>query len=165
MPLKLCTFRASTILSPMQYLDWILDLTLHHALNTSTWQGKYPRLHELVVCKSQWRGDNQSLNSVGDCWRMTRWYSVVKKLSKNDKYSTQLVGNTRLLCKNNKLVIPVAHQHKAVSWYHHYLQHNTSWRDPLRCNYWKGMHHTIRSHVITVEHGKLTSNRNISMVN
>ena len=33
---ELCTFRTSAILSPMQFLEWILDLTLHPAFNTST---------------------------------------------------------------------------------------------------------------------------------
>ena len=40
-----------------------------------------------------------------------------------DKYSTHLVENTDVLCKDGKMVIPVALQHRAVSWYHHYLQH------------------------------------------
>ena len=45
----------------------------------------------------------------------------LKKL--NDQYSTQLVGNTEVLYKDEKMVIPAALQHHAVSWYHHYLQH------------------------------------------
>ena len=48
---------------------------------------------------------------------------VLKKLCKIEKYSTQLVENTPVLCKNGKMVIPKLHQHRAVSWYHHYLQH------------------------------------------
>ena len=48
---------------------------------------------------------------------------VLKKLSKTDKYSTQLVEDTQVLCKNGKMVIPKVLQHRAVSWYHHYLQH------------------------------------------
>ncbi len=31
---------------------------------------------------------------------------VLKKLSKTDKYSTQLVENTQVLCKDDKVVIP-----------------------------------------------------------
>ena len=48
---------------------------------------------------------------------------VLKKLSKTDKYFTHLVEDTQVLCKNDKMVIPKVLQHRAVSWYHHYLQH------------------------------------------
>ena len=45
----------------------------------------------------------------------------LKKL--NGQYSMQLVANTELLCKDGKIVVTAALQHRAVSWYHHYLQH------------------------------------------
>ena len=48
---------------------------------------------------------------------------VLKKLTKMEKYSTHLVENTEVLCKDGKTVIPKVLQHRAVSWYHHYLQH------------------------------------------
>ena len=48
---------------------------------------------------------------------------VLKKLTKMEKYSTHLVENTEVLCKNGKMVIPKVLQRRAVSWYHHYLQH------------------------------------------
>jgi hypothetical protein len=35
----------------------------------------------------------------------------------------QLLEDTKVLCKNGKLVIPASLQHRAVAWYHHYLQH------------------------------------------
>ena len=35
----------------------------------------------------------------------------------------QLVENTKVLCKNGKMVIPKSLQKHAVAWYHHYLQH------------------------------------------
>eukprot|EP00804_Cyclotella_cryptica_P022816 CCRYP_005020-RA/>CCRYP_005020-RA protein AED:0.34 eAED:0.34 QI:0/-1/0/1/-1/1/1/0/304 len=38
-----------------------------------------------------------------------------------DQYSTQLVESTQLLCKDRKMVISKELQHRAVSWYHHYL--------------------------------------------
>eukprot|EP00804_Cyclotella_cryptica_P019465 CCRYP_006637-RA/>CCRYP_006637-RA protein AED:0.42 eAED:0.42 QI:0/-1/0/1/-1/1/1/0/102 len=38
-------------------------------------------------------------------------------------YSTQLVENITVLCKNGKMVIPKSLQHRAVAWFHHYLQH------------------------------------------
>ena len=38
-------------------------------------------------------------------------------------YLTHLVENTKVLCKDSKLVIPKCLQHCAVVWFHHYLQH------------------------------------------
>ncbi len=35
----------------------------------------------------------------------------------------QLIEDTKVLCKNGKLIIPASLQYRAVSWYHHYLQH------------------------------------------
>jgi hypothetical protein len=40
--------------------------------------------------------------------------AVLKKLHKNDKYSTQLVEDTELLCKDGKMVIPNVLQNPAV---------------------------------------------------
>jgi hypothetical protein len=34
-----------------------------------------------------------------------------------------LIENTKVLCKNGKIIIPPSVRHRAVSWYHHYLQH------------------------------------------
>ena len=34
-----------------------------------------------------------------------------------------LIENTKVLCKNGKLVIPTPLQKQVVQWYHHYLQH------------------------------------------
>jgi hypothetical protein len=45
--------------------------------------------------------------------------AVLKKLSKTDKYSTQSVENTQVICKDGKMVIPKVLQNRAVSWYHH----------------------------------------------
>ena len=76
--------------------------------------------------------------------------TVLKKLSKTDKYSTQLIEDTHVLCKDGKMVIPRVLQHRAVHWYHHYLQHpgHTCLKETLHtAMYWKGMQTTIRSHV------------------
>ena len=35
----------------------------------------------------------------------------------------QLIENTKVPCKEDKIVIPASLQHRAVSWYRHYLQH------------------------------------------
>ena len=74
----------------------------------------------------------------------------MNKLAKKEKYTFQLVENTKVLCKDGKLVIPNDLQHRAISWYHHYLQHPGSTRleETIRASmYWKGMRPTIRSYV------------------
>ncbi len=48
------------------------------------------------------------------------------------------------------MVIPKALQHRAVSWYHHYLQHpgHTRLKETLRsAMYWKGMRNSVRKYV------------------
>jgi hypothetical protein len=35
----------------------------------------------------------------------------------------QLIEDTKVLCKNDKQIIPASLWHRAVRWYHHYLQH------------------------------------------
>ena len=75
--------------------------------------------------------------------------AVLKKLSKHDKYSNQLVEDTQLLCKDGKTVIPTVLQNKALSWYHHYFRHpgHTHLEETLHAvMYWKGMRHPIQSH-------------------
>jgi hypothetical protein len=58
----------------------------------------------------------------------------------------QLVEDTKVLCKNGKLIIPTSLRHRAVAWYHHYLQHpgHSRLEETMRSvMYWKGMHTTI----------------------
>jgi hypothetical protein len=62
----------------------------------------------------------------------------------------RLVEDTKVLCKNGKLIIPASLQHRAVAWYHHYLQHpgHSRLKETMRyVMYWKGMHTTIRRYV------------------
>jgi hypothetical protein len=64
----------------------------------------------------------------------------------------QLVEDTKVLCKNGKLIIPTSLRHRAVAWYHHYLQHPgpSHLKETMRSvMYWKGMHTTttIRRYV------------------
>jgi hypothetical protein len=62
----------------------------------------------------------------------------------------QLVEDTKVLCKNDKLIILASLQHRAVAWYHHYLQHpdHSRLEETMRSvMYWKGMHYTIRRYV------------------
>ncbi len=66
----------------------------------------------------------------------------------------QLIEDTKVLCKNGKLMIPKLLRHRAVSWYHHYLQHPGHLRleEMMRSvMYWKGMRTTIRKYVKTCQ--------------
>ena len=57
-------------------------------------------------------------------------------------YTTQLVQNTKVLCKDGKMVIPQSLKKCAVACYHHYLQHpgNTHLEETFRLSmYWKGL--------------------------
>ena len=45
------------------------------------------------------------------------------KLTTEEGYTTQLVENIKVLCKDGKLVIPKDLQDRVAAWYHHYLQH------------------------------------------
>ncbi len=54
----------------------------------------------------------------------------------------QLIEDTKVLCKKGKLIIPASLQHRAVAWYHHYLQHPGHLRleETMRSvMYWKGI--------------------------
>ncbi len=55
-----------------------------------------------------------------------------------------------MLCKGEKLIIPASLQHRAVSWYHHYLQqpgHLRLGKTMRPMMYWKDMHNTILSYI------------------
>ena len=62
-------------------------------------------------------------------------------------YTTKLVENTKVLCKNDKMVIPKSLQKRSVAWYHHYLQHpRTTCLEETLCflMYWKGLRKTVQ---------------------
>jgi hypothetical protein len=46
-----------------------------------------------------------------------------KATALKEKYEKTLTENTQVFCKNGKLVIPRSLQHRAISWFYHYLQH------------------------------------------
>ncbi len=50
-------------------------------------------------------------------------YFTQNAITPNEDIHFQLIGDTQVLCKIDKLVIPASLQHRAVSRYHHYLQH------------------------------------------
>jgi hypothetical protein len=57
-----------------------------------------------------------------------------------------LIKDTKVLWKNGKIMIPTSLRHRAVSWYHHYLQHpgHLCLEETMRSMmYWKGMRTTI----------------------
>jgi hypothetical protein len=71
---------------------------------------------------------------------------VLKNLSIADKHSTHLVEDSQVLWKDGKIATPNVLQCRAVSWYHHYLQHpgHTGLEEMLHAAiYWKGMRNTI----------------------
>jgi hypothetical protein len=62
----------------------------------------------------------------------------------------QLIDDTKVLCKNDKLIISASLRHRAVSWYHHYLKHtgHSHLKETMKSvMYWKGMLNTIRSYI------------------
>ncbi len=65
-----------------------------------------------------------------------------------------LIEDTKVLCKNGKVIIPTSLRHRAVSWYHHDLQHpgHLHLEELMRSvMYWKGMHTAIRRYVKTCQ--------------
>jgi hypothetical protein len=74
----------------------------------------------------------------------------LNKMTDKHGYTVQLVENTKILCKNGKMVIPKSLQHRTVAWYHHYLQHHGKMHlEVTLCllMYWKGLRKTVQSHV------------------
>jgi hypothetical protein len=64
------------------------------------------------------------------------------------------IEDTKVLCKNGKLIIPTSLRHKTVSWYHHHLQHpgHSHLEETMRSMmYWKGMRTAIRGYLNTCQ--------------
>jgi hypothetical protein len=62
----------------------------------------------------------------------------------------QLIEDTKVLCKDGKLIIPKSLRHRAVSWCHNYLQHprHSCLKKTMRsAMFWKGMCTTIWRYV------------------
>ena len=75
---------------------------------------------------------------------------AIKQLKTSEKYKVLLIEDTSVLCRDGKLVIPKSLQHRAVSWYHHYLQHpgHSRLEETMKAAmYWTGMRNTVRSYV------------------
>jgi hypothetical protein len=66
----------------------------------------------------------------------------------------QLIEDTKVLCKNGKVIIPISLCQWAVKWYHHYLQHpgHSRLEETMRSMmYWKGMRTTIQRYAKTCQ--------------
>ncbi len=77
------------------------------------------------------------------------YYKKNARMPKKD-VCLQLIEDTKVLCKNGKLIIPTSLQHRAVAWYHHYLQHpgHSCLKETMRSlMYWKGIGTTIRRYI------------------
>jgi hypothetical protein len=77
------------------------------------------------------------------------YYKKNARMTKEDM-CLQYIEDTKVLCKNIQLVIPKSLQHKAVAWYHHYLQHpgHSCHEETMRSvMYWKGMRTNIRRYI------------------
>jgi hypothetical protein len=63
-----------------------------------------------------------------------------------------LIEDTKVTRKNGKIIIPTSLRHRAVSWYHHYLQHpgHSCLEGMMRSViYWKGMRTNIQRYLKT----------------
>ncbi len=95
------------------------------------------------------------LTKIADAQRKDQELKVnFKKNAKRPQkdMSLHLIEDTKVLCKNGKLMIPASLRHRAVSWYHCYVQHpgHPHLEEMMRSMmYWKGMRTTIRRYVKT----------------
>jgi hypothetical protein len=77
------------------------------------------------------------------------YYKKNARMPKKDM-CFHFIEDTKVLCNKGKPMIPASLQHRAVAWYHHYLQHSghLCLKETMRSvMYWKGMHNTIWRHV------------------
>ena len=57
---------------------------------------------------------------IAEAWQQD---NNLKIEAAKEGYSTHLVKNIEVLCKQGKMVLPKCLQHHTVAWFHHYLQH------------------------------------------
>ncbi len=98
-----------------------------------------------------------TLTKIADAQRKDRelkaYFKKNAKMPQTD-IGLHLIEDTKVLCKNEKLVIPTSLRHRAVSWYYHYLQHpgHLCLEEKMRSvMYWDGMHTTIQRYVKTCQ--------------
>ena len=94
-----------------------------------------------------------TLPEIADAQRKDRELKVYFKknaIMPHKDMVIQFIEDTKVLCKNGKVIIPTPLRRRAVKWYHHYLQHpgHTRLEETMRSvMYWKGMRTTIRKYV------------------
>jgi hypothetical protein len=77
------------------------------------------------------------------------YFKISAKMPQKD-ICLHLIEDTKVLCKIGKIDVPMSLRHRAVSWYHHYLQHPEHLhleRTMRSMMYWKGMRTTIQRYV------------------
>jgi hypothetical protein len=82
------------------------------------------------------------------------FYSIETQKMPQKDIGLHLIEDTKVLRKNGKLIIPTSLRHRAVTWYHHYLQHpgHSRLEEMMRSvMYWKGMPTTIRRYIKTCQ--------------
>jgi hypothetical protein len=67
----------------------------------------------------------------------------VHNLTRDPKYTSQLVENAQALCKGTAMVLPTALWHRAIHRYHHYLPATHLKETLCAAMYWKGMQNII----------------------
>jgi hypothetical protein len=94
----------------------------HYMMHALTEESTYTHQHQInMVFANRSEEDVIYPLTVKEIAQAQKDDTVLKKLSKTDKHSTQLVEDTQGLCKDGKMVIPKVLQCRAVSRYHHYL--------------------------------------------
>ena len=120
----------------------------HHietAKETGVSQANYTELMNLVFANCSKENSIYPLTTREIAQSQSKDAQLVA-LTTQDGYSTKLVENIKILCKDGKLVIPKDLQDQAVAWYHHYLQHPGSMHlEETLCSAtsWKGMQYTV----------------------
>ena len=120
---------------------------LEHTHNNSTSNHEESMTHVFANCSDEEEIYPLTVKEIAEAQNKDK---TIKELRILEKYEMLLIENTQILCKDGKLVIPKSLQHRAVSWYHHYLQHpgHTRLEETMRAAMdWKGMRTTIRSYV------------------
>ncbi|MGL5963100.1 MAG: hypothetical protein ACRCZ2_01680, partial [Fusobacteriaceae bacterium] len=93
-----------------------------------------------------------------------KYDKTLVKLTQSSKFKILVIENTHVLCKDGKLVIPKPLQQRAVSWYHHYLQHpgNNRLEETIRnAMYWTNIRTSVRNHVKRCRSCQINKKRNI----
>jgi hypothetical protein len=91
-----------------------------------------------------------TLTEIADVQHKEKAYFRKNATMPQKNIGIHLIEDTKVLCKNGKVMIPTYLWHRAVSWYHHYIQHpgHSRLEETMRSViYWKGMHTTIRKYI------------------